>query len=172
MSQVSVHQVAVTGGQVLPHRVVLVLGQEFATYQHQFVLVGETDSYPIGDALQDYARNVTTKSFQQVDVVSSEEKAALLTADDLILVPRVVKSDTSFGQGRYTITLVMEWRAKSRASQNTIWLNTITANASEEMGYMFSQFKKRRMLFQNVFDDLSPRTYKAFQEAPEFRVHE
>jgi hypothetical protein len=30
-------------------------------------------------------------------------------------------------------------------------------------------FKHRRMLFQKVFDDLSPQTYKAFQEAPELR---
>ena len=161
------HQVALTGGQVLPHHVVLVLNQELADYQHKFVLVGGTDSYPIGDALQEYARNVSTKSFQQIDVVPSEEKAAALTSDDLILIPRVVKSDTSFGHGKFTITLVVEWTARNRASQNTIWLKTITATASEKMGSAFTTLKHRRVFFQNVFDDLSPRTYKAFQEASE-----
>ena len=168
-SQVPVHQVALTGGQVSPHHIALVLNQELATYQHKFVLVGGTDSYPIGDALQDYARNVTTNSFQQIDVVPSEEKAASLTSDDLILIPRFVKSDTSFGHGKFTITLVMEWTAKNRASQNTIWLKTITATASEKMGSAFTTLKHRRLLFQKAFDDLTPQTYKAFQEAPELR---
>ena len=169
-SQVSVKQSALTGGLVLPHHAALVLNQELANYKHKFVLVGGTDVYPIGDALQDYARNVTTKSFQQVDVIPSEEKAASLISDDLILIPRVVKSDTSFGHGKFTITLVMEWTAKNRASQNIVWLKTITGNASEKMGNGFTTFKHRRMLFQNVFDDLSPKTYNAFQEAPELRV--
>jgi hypothetical protein len=169
MSQVSVQQSPLTGGRVLPHRAVLVLNQELADYKHGFHLVGGTDVYPIGSALQDYARNVTGRSFQQVDVVPSEEKAASLTSDDLILIPRAVKSDTSFGHGKFTITLVVEWTAKNRASQNTVWLKTITANASEKMGSAFTTLKHRRMLFQKAFDDLSPQTYKAFQEAPEFR---
>lgn len=93
-----------------------------------------------------------------------------MTSDDLILIPRVVKSDTSFGHGKYTITLVMEWTAKNRASQNTVWLKTLTGNASEEMGNAFTILKHRRLLFQNLFDDLSPKTYQAFHEAPEFRA--
>ena len=169
VSPVKVHQIALTEGQLLPHHAVLVLNQELADYKHKFALVGGTDRYPIGSALQEYARNVTTKSFQQVDVIPSEEQAASLTSDDLILIPRVVKSDTSFGHGKFTITLVMEWTAKNRASQNTVWLKTITANASEKMGSAFTTMKHRRTLFQKVFDDLSPRTYKAFQEAPELR---
>ncbi len=169
LSPVSVQQSPLTGGQVLPHRAVLVLNQELADYKHEFHLVGGTDVYPIGSALQDYARNVTGKSFQQVDIVPSEEKAVSLASDDLILIPRAVKSDTSFGKRKYTITLVVEWTAKNRASQNTIWLKTITANATEEMGSLFTIMKNRRILFQKVFDDLSPQTYKAFQEAPELR---
>jgi|ERR1022692_1729340 hypothetical protein len=168
-SQVPVKPAALAGRQVLPHHVALVLNQELASYQHKFVLVGGTDVYPIGDALQEYALDVTSNSFEKVDVVPAEEKAASLTSDDLILVPRVVKSDTSFGHGQYTITLVMEWTAKDRASQNTIWLKTLDGTASEEMGSVFTILKHRRILFQKAFDDLSPKTYQAFHEAPEFR---
>jgi len=170
MSQISLKPVSLTGGQVLPHRVVLVISQELADYKHEFHLVGGTDVYPLGSALQDYARNVTSNSFQAVDVVPSVEKASSFASDDLILIPRVVKSDTSFGHRKYNLTLVMEWTAKDRAGQNTIWLKTITANASEPMGSVFTIFKHRRMLFQKVFDDLSPKTYKAFQEAQELRA--
>ncbi len=84
LSPVSVQQSPLTGGQVLPHRAVLVLNQELADYKHEFHLVGGTDVYPIGSALQDYARNVTGKSFQQVDIVPSEEKAVSLASDDLM----------------------------------------------------------------------------------------
>jgi hypothetical protein len=170
MSQVSLKPICLTGGQVLPHRVVLMINPEFADYKHEFHLVGGTDVYPLGSALQDYARNVTSNSFQAVDVVSSEEKASSFTSDDLILIPRVVKSDTSFGHSKYNVTLVVEWSAKDRASQNTVWLKTITANGSEPMGSVFTIWKHRRMLFQKVFDDLSPKTFKAFQEAQELRA--
>jgi hypothetical protein len=120
-------------------------------------------------ALQAYASNVTTKCFQQIDVVASEDKACSLTSDDFILLPRVVKSDTSFGHHMFNLTLVMEWTAKDRSKQNTIWLKTITANATEKMGSGFTTFKHRRMLFQKVFDDLTPKTYEAFQQANEFK---
>jgi hypothetical protein len=168
MSQVSLKPIRLTGGQVLPHRVVLVINQELAEYKHEFHLVGGTDVYPLGAALQDYARNVTSNSFQAVDIVPSAEKASSFASDDLILIPRVVKSDTSFGHSKYNISFVMEWTAKDRTSQNTVWLKTITANGSEPMGSVFTIFKHRRMLFQKVFDDLTPKTCKAFQEAPEF----
>jgi len=129
---------------------------------------------PHANALQDYARNVTGKSFQHVDAVPTEEQAASLTSDDLILIPRVVESDNSvpgfsFGSGKFTLTMVVEWTAKSRPNQNTVWLKTFTANSSEEVGTAFTAAKHKRILFQKLFDDLSLQTYNAFQEAPELR---
>jgi hypothetical protein len=172
-SQVSVQQSALTGGQVLPHRAVLVLNEELADYKHKFVAVGGTDVYPIGDALQAYATNVVSKSFQQIDIVSSEGKAASFPSDDLILIPRAIKSDTTFsvigfGHTRFYITLVMEWTVKNRSSGNIVWLKTFTGKASTDAG-TFDILKQRRMLFQKSIDDLSSQTYKAFQEAPELR---
>jgi hypothetical protein len=171
MSQVPVRQSALTGGQLLPHRAVLVLNQELADYKHKFVAVGGTDLYPIGDALQAYATNVASASFQQIDTASSEGKATSFPSDDLILIPRAVKSDTTYsvigiGHTRFYITLVVEWTVKNRASGNIVWLKTFTGKASTDAG-TFNILKQRRMLFQKAFDDLSPQTYKAFQEAPE-----
>lgn len=166
---VSIQPAALTGGQVLPHRVALVLTPEFTDYKHTFHLMGETDVYPVGDALRDYASNVAGKSFRQVDVVPSELQAAALTSDDLILIPKVVKSDSSFGKRKFNLTLVVEWTAKDRTSQNTVWLKTITGDVSDTSGSAFSTYKHERMLFQAAFDDLSPKTYQAFQEARELR---
>ena len=176
-SKDSVHQRPLTGGQVLPHHAALVLNPEFADYKHKFTYnLGGSENYPIGSALQDYARNVSEKSFQQVDVVPSEDKGAALTSTDIILIPRVVKSNNSvpgfsFGGGEFNITLVAEWTVKNRATQDTVWLKTITANASEKVGNGITAAKHKRILFQKLFDDLSLKTYNAFQEAPELRVH-
>jgi hypothetical protein len=165
---VSVKQTPLAGGRVLPHHAALVLNQEFTDYKHKMVLIGGSDTYPMGTALQDYARNVTAKSFQHIEVASSAEQAASLISDDLILIPRVVKSDNSlskfipFVPQKLTMTLVVEWTAKNRASQNTVWLKTTTANAT-------AAAHRRGKLFQKLFDDLNLKTYTAFQEAPELR---
>ncbi len=156
-------------GQVLPHHAALVLNQEYANYKRQFSVLGDTWIYALGVPLQDYARQLATKSFQHVEVVSSEEKAAATSAD-LILIPRAVKSDNSipvWAWENINITFVMEWTAKDRATQNTIWLKTITGNASETGGNAFTQKKHERILYQKLFDDLSLKTYQAFQDAPE-----
>src|ERR1039458_1151884 len=82
-------------GQVLSHHVVLVLNQELADYKHVYHEEGITIVYPFGVSLQNYARQVVSKSFPQVDVVPSMEEAVGLTSADLILIPRALKSDIS-----------------------------------------------------------------------------
>jgi hypothetical protein len=169
---VSVQPSALPAGQLLPHHVALVLDQDLANYKNEYSRGSDNFEDSLGIPLQDYARQVATKSFRQVDVVPSVEQAAALASADLILIPRAVKSDLSipvWGWDNDNLTLVVEWTAKDRASQNTIWLTTITANASEPMGTAFGANKHQRILYQKVFDDLSIKTYQAFQEAPELR---
>ena len=120
--------------------------------------------------LQNYAREVTGKSFQQIEVVPSVEKAAALTSADLILIPRAVKSDVSIPVGGFSkenLTFVVSWTAKDRATQNTVWLATITANATEKKVNV--NWHHGGKLYQGLFDDLSLKTYSAFQEAAELR---
>jgi len=138
-SPVKVKQASLAGKSGSPHHAALVISQEL-----RFRPVSQTDSYPIGPALADNARNVTGKCFQQVDAVASEQGAASLAADDLILIPRVVKSNSSRGHGKFNLTLVVEWTAKDRATQKTVWLKTFTADGTEPMGSTFTGFKHRR----------------------------
>src|ERR1700689_5386380 len=79
---VSVQSAALPAGRLLPHHVALVLDQEFADYKHEYHEGGDTFLYAFGGPLQDYARQVVTQSFQQVDVVSSVESAAALKSAD------------------------------------------------------------------------------------------
>ena len=153
---VSVQPSALPAGQLLPHHVALVLDQEFADYKHEYHEGGDTFVYSFGGPLQDYARQVAVKSFQQVDVVPSVEKAAALTSADLILIPRAIKSDVSipvYGYDKENLTLVVSWTAKNRARQNTVWLTTITANAEESKWNV--NVHSGGKLYQNLFDDLS-----------------
>lgn len=172
LKTVSVQPSPLPTGQLLPHHVALVLDQQLADFKNKYYRGEDNFVDSIGVPLQDYARQVAAKSFQQVDVVPSVEKAAALTSADLILIPQGVKSDISipvWGWDNDNLTLVVKWTVKDRASQNTFWLTTITANSSEPMGSVFSADKNQRILYQKAFDDLSLKTYNAFQEAPELR---
>ena len=167
---VSVQPSPVPTGQLSPHHVALVLDQKLTDFKNTYSRGQDNFVDDMSGSFQDYARQVATKSFQQVDVVPSVDKAAALATADLILIPQAVKSDISIPVWAWSndnLTLVVKWTAKDRATQNTVWLATVTANASEPMGSAFSADKNLRILYQKAFDDLSLKTYKAFQEAPE-----
>lgn len=167
---VVVQPTALPAVQPLPHHVALVLDQELADYKHEYNEGGDTFIYSFGTPLQDYARQVTTKAFRQVEVVPSVEKAAEVTSADLILIPRAVKSDVSipvWARGEETLTFVVSWAAKNRATRNTVWLTTLTAHGTESKWNV--NVHNGGKLYQTLFDDLSLKTLNAFQEAPELR---
>jgi hypothetical protein len=170
LNTVSVQTAALPAGRLLPHHVALVLDQDLADYKHEYHEGGDTFIYSFGPSLQDYARQIAAKSFQQVDVVSSVDQASALTSVDLILIPRAVKSDVSipvYGFDNENLTFVVSWSAKDRATQNTVWLTTITANGIESKWNV--NLHGGGKLYQNLFDDLSLKTYNAIQAAPELR---
>jgi len=159
-------------GQVFPHHAALMLSQEYTNYTYKFEAMGTTIVHPLGPALANYATNVVSKTFQQVEMVPNGAAAEALTSADLILIPRAVKCDLSvppWAWDNEIMTLVVEWTVKNRTSQNTICLKTITANAQEKAGNGHTMKKHDLKLKQKLFDDLSLKTYKAFQEAPELR---
>jgi hypothetical protein len=167
LHKISVQQTSFPVAQPLPHHPVLVLDKELTDYQFKAGYV-----YPLGVAFQDYAHNVTGKCFNHVDEAASMDQAFADSSADMVLVPRVVKMDRSLGMYAWhnqNVTLVMEWVAKDRASQKTVWLKTITANASEPIGTIGTDANHRRILMQKLFDDLNAKTFEAFQHAPELR---
>ena len=174
MVPISVHPTALAAGDKLPLTAALVINKDLLDYKYEFHMMGDTWLYPFGEPLQDYARRVAGASFQRVEETSSTEKAFAMPSTDIVLVPRPVKADESTGlmaQSKVNLTLVIEWTAKDRASQNTVWLKTITANASEVQGNVFSGHKHQGILMQKLFDDLCAKTHEAFQSAPELRAN-
>ncbi len=155
-------------GQKLPHHAALVLNPEFSNYKYEARVMGDKFVYPLGAPLRDYARQVAQASFREIEVVPSAEQAGQTA--DLILIPRPVKTDNSVGVwawDKVNFTTVVEWVAKDRATQNTVWLKTITADVSETGGNAFTGSKHQRVLMQKLFDDLSLKTHAAFQGSPE-----
>ena len=172
MAVISVHPTAMTGDNKLPLHAVLVLNRELIDYKHQYSLEGDTWVFPFGPPLQDYARQTVNASFRQVDEASSADEAFTNPSADIVLIPRPVKADQSLGVmawSKVNFTLVVEWKALDRANTNTIWLKTITADATETEGNVFTGKKHQRILMQKLFDDLSVKTHEAFQNAPELR---
>lgn len=169
---IKVHPTPLPNGAVLPHHVALVVDKSLGDFKYDFSNMGDTWVYPFGIPLQSYARQLASKCFQQVDVVDSVEQGAALNSADLILIPHAVKCDRSLPVWAWddiNLTLVVQWTARDRATQHTVWLTTITGESTETGGNAFTQGKHERILNQQLFDDLSLKTFNAFQQAQELK---
>lgn len=167
----SLQPTALSASDKLPLHVILVLNTDLVDYKYEFHSGGDTTVFPFGPALQDYARHVASVSFQQVDEASSIEKAFANSSADIVLIPRPVKAELGVGwkvQNPVNFIFLMEWTAKDRISQNTVWLKTITAEATDSGANLLTMNEHKHILMQKLFDDLSVKTYESFQKAPEF----
>jgi hypothetical protein len=160
-------------GDKLPRHAALVLNKDLTDYKYANHMMGDAFEYKLGAPLQDYAKHVTGAVFEQVDEAPSADQAFANASADIVLIPRAVKADKSAGvwaASKQDFTLVVEWMAKDRATHNTIWLQTITADASGTMGSAFSYKSHSRQLMQKLFDDLSLKTFEAMHNAPELKA--
>ena len=173
--KMSIQPTALPPGNTSPRHVALVVNKELTDYKYE-VHSGGTLVFPLGPALEDYVRRMASNSFKQVDEASIPDTAFTNPSADLVLIPRPVKAEFAMGtryQNPISFTLVIEWLAKDRASQNTVWLKTITAEAADQGASALSAYsnsvmeKRRQLLMQKLFDNLSVQTYELIQRAPE-----
>lgn len=157
--------------QKIPLKVALVMDSNWTNYTFKFGKMGDTWEYPLGGPLMDYARSVSSHSFQEV--TESPDASSVPSSADVILSPAVAKMDHAAGmlawQDRKLIMLV-EWTMRDRNSKNMVWLSTIEANAAHSAGNLFTGGGNERRLFQALFDELTTNTLRAFQEAPEIKT--
>lgn len=170
--KLGVNPTSLPKGQISSAQATLVCNQALLDYKHEYHMMGDTWVFPFGPSLKEYSINVAEASFQKVDVVSTEDQAFGKSTSGLVLIPRAVKAENSVPVWAWedvNFTLVVEWTAKDRSSKNTVWLKTITADASEPAGNAFSGGKHQRILMQKLFDDLSRKTHAAVIAAPELK---
>lgn len=155
---------AQSGSTRVPVKAALVLDDDFKNYNAESKLYGGRALYPLGEYLLDYATIVAKNTFEQINVVSSLP-AATNTAD-VILIPRVIRSDFSIFST--TSIISVEWTVKDRTGQNLIWLNTFEGQGTEERGN-FNYNKHNMIRARKVFDDLTIKTLKGLNESPEIK---
>ncbi len=154
-----------------PAKVALVLEKQFSEFKYQLKQMGDTFEYPLGEAFQNYARNVTGSRFAQVSIFPVAPESA--EGIDGILFPKVVKVEESRGLFTWTerrVVAVVEWTLKDRYNQKIIWLNTFDAEAGRVPGPAWHVKENEGRLFQDLFDQLSLKTQKAFVESKEFEL--
>jgi hypothetical protein len=151
-------------------RVALVLDKDLTEYKYTRHTMGDSFVSPLGQPLQDYARNVTQHVFTEVSVHPTSAEAA--GTADAILIPKVAKFDESYGlwaASKHQVVLIVEWSLKDRDNQKDLWLESIDARAEGKMGGIFNYKGKYLKVMQKLFDDLSAKTQKAFLESPEIK---
>ncbi len=129
-----------------------------------------TDVTPLGAALHDYAKNVAESNFRQVSIYASAAEA--VGQADAILIPKVSKTDESYGIGfgtKHSMVIVVEWSLKDRDNQKDLWLDTVDGRAEVPEPTVFTRNSSQRKLVQKMFDDLSAKTQKEFAESVEIK---
>lgn len=174
--QMSIQPTSLSAGRVSSKPVALVLNDELTSYHYEVQLMHNSLSFPLGVPLAAYAQNVTTNSFSKVQTTSALAATLTNSTAVILLIPRPVKASFSMGtkvQDPFKFALVVEWRGVDRISQNTIWLKTVTVEAVDHGGAAFSGMsksaneKRRQLLMQALFNDLTLKTYDLFQKSSE-----
>jgi hypothetical protein len=141
----------------------LVMDDAFRQYTFEFGKMGDTWKYPLGEALVDYARNVTQHVFPGVT-----EATAAPADGGWVLQPAVGKMDHASGllawQDR-TLVLRVEWALRNAGDSRTLWLSTVEGKASHAAGNLFTGKGNERKLFQMLFDDLTEATVRELRLA-------
>ncbi len=156
---------AMAGTDRVPASGSLVLNDAFRKYNAETKLIGGKARIPLGEYLCDYATNVARNVFRETAVASSLPTA--INTADAILVPRVVRSDFSVFSA--TSQIAVEWTVMDRTGERLVWLNTFEGQGTEKGGSAFTDKKHRRIRARKVFDDLTLKTLRGFNESPEIK---
>lgn len=154
--------------QVLPVRVGLVMDSAWRGYTPALGSEGQGIRYPMGDTLVDYARNVVAHSFRES--LELPDAAAAKGQVDVVAEPKPVKMEQMLNalawQDR-TAVLRVEWMLKDAGTGQTLWLDTIEAEASHVGGNAFTYKRNEQIIFKKLIDDLTAKTVTAFEGAGE-----
>lgn len=116
-------------GSPIPQDVTLVLDDKFVTYDHQFHRGGDAWHYPIGPALEAYAKAVASRHFKTVTASKGGTPAS--AASSLTLTPTVKRVDvtlfaTIFDSQQMTIDV--EWTLRKSGLDAPLWISTFEGN--------------------------------------------
>jgi hypothetical protein len=142
----------------IPLHVALMLEDRFCTYSSVSSMgPGDTFVYPLGPALRQSAVSLCEQSFQRVTISTNEVVPAGV---DAVLTPELYRTGfarTSRVHLRFTI--LVQWTLREPENRNVLWMTTVDGQGAD--------VEKR--VFQLLCDDLTAKSYRAFQNSPEIR---
>ena len=61
--------------------------------------------------------------------------------------------------GKFMFTMLEQWTLRDRDNRNILWMATVDGQSAD----------RRKRVFQQLFDDLNAKSYRAFQDSPEIK---
>lgn len=152
-------------------RVGLVLSPEYRATEWKFNYGGATWRFPIGENLTTNSEYMARQLFSSVEVMDTASVSDGKNVN-AFLIPQVKAfegSSGAFAWSQAVRTLVVEWSLKD-TKNNTIWVDTVRADAKGHLGTAFSQTKNDEKLVGKAIDELFLKSYEAISQAPEIRT--
>lgn len=141
----------------IPLHLALILDAGFCTYSHTFERMGDKWVYPFGPALRAQSVSLCQQSFQQVTVSTN---GVIPPGVDVVLTPEIHRSGYAVGMGgKFMFTMLEQWTLRDRDNRNILWMATVDGQSAD----------RRKRVFQQLFDDLNAKSYRAFQDSPEIK---
>ena len=74
-----------------------------------------------------------------------------------------------FAWEKRSFVLRVNWMVNDASGQSPLWIKTMEGRAEHNAGSAFSQSSNEKKLLQDLFTDLSLKTWSALTNAPELR---
>lgn len=141
----------------IPLHVALMLEDRFCTNTVVNHFAGDTFVYPLGPTLREQSISLCEQTFQKVTVSTN---GVVPAGVDAVLTPELYR--TGFARTSRVhlhFTLLVQWTLRDPDNRNVLWMTTVDAQAAN--------LEKR--VFQLLYDDLSTKSHRQFQESPEIK---
>jgi hypothetical protein len=143
-------------GQKIPLTVGLMLHEPF--YDYRFVAESGGLAYPFGGPLMPHTVSLCEQTFQTVIISSNDVVPAGV---NVTLTPEVHRCGIGYAphSAGENIILLLQWTMRTADNQRILWRTTVDARGN----------LKRPKVYQQLFDDLATKSYRAFQDSPEIK---
>lgn len=150
-----VARVTAPAGTKIPLHVGLMLRGPYVNYSYKISRMGDTFVTPLGPALRQEAVSLCEQTFDRVTVSTN---GVVPAGVDGVLTPDVHRLGYAWTLSRKLIlTLLVEWTLRDAENRQVIWVTTVDGQAQDS----------EKKVFQQLFDDLTAKSYAAFRSSPE-----
>lgn len=144
-------------------RTVLHLTEELKKSKTERSVSGDTWIIPLGENLTHNSEVLVRSLFSDVNVTNGDTDKQN-EGVDVIITPRLVSVDQSFGLWKWSesiLTISLEWSIND-ASGNLLWIDTVKGEGKSEKGNLFTGDARARDRVKMALEDIFNKSYDAF----------